>query len=245
MQPSGTDGTTAIAEHGAQPDAGRAAKRWYDDACGTAQALERLGERWALLVVREMLFGARRFSDLRAGLPGLSANVLTQRLEGLEAAGVVRRRVIEGRRPVQVYELTEWGQQVEPILRALGHWAGRSAEPDRPYSAASLMLALRAAFSPDLARGFVAVIGFRMPLDGFVARVDINGIAIRRDDTDRVDLMIEGDPATIAAVVFDRRPLADAVAAEALRYTGSRALAERFVRLFPVVPRMSDPAVTG
>ena len=92
---------------------------------------------------------------------------------------------------------------------------------------------------------FVAVIGFRLPLDGFVARVDINGIAICRDDTDRVDLMIEGDPATIAAVVFDRRPLADAVAADALRYTGSRALAERFVRLFPVAPRVPDPTVTG
>lgn len=245
MRPSGTDGTAAIAECGAQPGDARAAKRWYDDACGTAQALERLGERWALLVVREMLFGARRFSDLRAGLPGLSANVLTQRLEGLEVAGVVRRRVIEGRRPVQVYELTEWGQQVEPILFALNQWAGRSAEPGRSYSAASLMLALRAAFSPELARGFVAVIGFRLPLDGFVARIDINGIVIRRDDTDRVDLMIEGDPATIAGVVFDGRPLADTVAADVLRYTGSRALAERFVRLFPVAPRKSGPAMTG
>ncbi len=227
-------------------EAGRGAKRWYDDACGTAQALERLGERWALLVVREMLFGARRFSDLRAGLPGLSANVLTQRLEGLETAGVVRRRVIDGRRPVQVYELTEWGLAVEPILRALGQWGGRSVQHDagRPYSGASLMLALRSAFSAELARGFVAVIGFTLPLDHFVARVDINGIAIRRDDTDRVDLMIDGDPATIAAVVFDGRPLADAVAAEQLRYMGSRALAERFVRLFPVTPR-PDMTETG
>ncbi|KQM67468.1 hypothetical protein ASE75_00440 [Sphingomonas sp. Leaf17] len=223
------------------------AKRWYDDACGTAQALERLGERWALLVVRELLFGARRFSDLRAGLPGLSANVLTQRLEGLEAAGVVRRRVIEGRRPVQVYELTAWGLEIEPILRALNRWvAGAVAlEAGRPYSAASLMLALRGAFSAELARGFVAVIGFTLPLDRFVARVDIHGIAIRRDDSDRVDLMIEGDPATIAAVVFDGRPLADAVAESRVRYTGSRALAERFVRLFPVAARAADTAVTG
>jgi len=67
-------------------------RRRYDDACGTAHGLELIGERWALLVVRELMFGPKRFGDLRASLPGLSANVLTQRLEGLEAAGVVVRR---------------------------------------------------------------------------------------------------------------------------------------------------------
>lgn len=230
------------------PDAkGAAAKRWYDDSCGTAHALELLGERWALLVVREMLFGARRFSELRAGLPGLSANVLTQRLEGLEAVGVVRRRVVDGRKPVQVYELTDWGLEVEPIFRALARWAARSPlhDPSLPFSAASLMLSLRTMFDAVLSRGFVAVIGFRLPRDRFVARIDIDGIAIRRDDTDRVDLMIDSDPHTIASVIHGGRSLADAVADEALRYTGSRALAERFVRLFPTPTRAPASAVTG
>src|SRR3954468_21365474 len=91
-------------------DAGQAAgKRRYDDACGTAHALDLVGERWALLVMRELMFGPKRFSDLRAGLPGISANVLTQRLEGLEASGVVMRRRLPPPAAANVYELTEWG----------------------------------------------------------------------------------------------------------------------------------------
>src|SRR3954468_15141234 len=84
-------------------------KRWYDDACGTAFALELLGERWSLLIVRELMFGGRRFSDLRASLPGISAKVLTERLEGLEAARVIRRGELDQAPGVKVYELTEWG----------------------------------------------------------------------------------------------------------------------------------------
>src|SRR6266700_3249745 len=87
-------------------------KRWYDDACGTALALELVGERWALLIVRELMFGPRRFSQLRASLNGISANVLTQRLEGLEVAGIViRRKLPPPADDVQVYELTPWGYE--------------------------------------------------------------------------------------------------------------------------------------
>ena len=100
--------------------------RRYEDGCATAHALDLLGERWALLVMRELMFGPRRFSDLRASLPALSANVLTQRLEGLEAAGVVRRTRLPPPASVQVYELTEWGREAEPIVLALGRWGARS-----------------------------------------------------------------------------------------------------------------------
>src|SRR5215217_6060233 len=98
----------------------RQTHRMYEDACGVAHALDLVGERWALLVMRELLFGPKRFSDLRDSLPGISANVLTQRLEGLEAAGVLLRRRLPPPASVQVYELTPWGYESEPIFQALG-----------------------------------------------------------------------------------------------------------------------------
>src|SRR5918912_1181169 len=116
-------------------------KRSYADACGAAHALDLVGERWALLVMRELMLGPKRFSDIRAGLPGISANVLTQRLEGLEAAGVLVRRKLPSPASAQVYELTPWGYEAEPIFQALGRWAARSPEhdPSLPFSAVSLM----------------------------------------------------------------------------------------------------------
>ena len=103
-----------------------AARRRYDDACGTAHALDLVGERWALLVIRELMLGPKRFSDIKAGLPGISANVLTQRLEGLETAGVLVRKRLPPPASSQVYELTPWGYEAEPIVQSLGKWAARS-----------------------------------------------------------------------------------------------------------------------
>ena len=107
-------------------------KRRYDDACGTAHGLELIGERWAMLVLRELLLGPRRFSDLRADLPGISANVLTQRLTELEERGLVVRKKLPPPASVQVYEATEWGLEAAPIVQVLGRWAARSpaARPD-------------------------------------------------------------------------------------------------------------------
>src|SRR5918997_6222030 len=95
-------------------------RRRYDDACAAAHALDLVGERWALLVMRELMMEPRRFSDLRASLPGISANVLTQRLESLETAGVLHRRKLPPPAASQVYELTPWGYEAEPIFQALG-----------------------------------------------------------------------------------------------------------------------------
>ncbi|RZM10516.1 MAG: transcriptional regulator, partial [Sphingomonas sp.] len=120
-------------------------RRWYDDACGTAHALELVGERWSLLIVRELMFGGRRFGELRGGLGGISANVLTQRLASLEHAGIVRRRTLPPPTNAQVYELTAWGYEAEPAIQSLGRWAARSPDhdPTLPFSPASMMLSLR------------------------------------------------------------------------------------------------------
>src|SRR3954464_7006515 len=103
-----------------------ASRRSYEDACGAAHALDLIGERWALLVMRELMLGPKRFSDLRSDLPGISANVLTQRLEGLGASALLARRRLPPPASTQVYELTPWGYEAEPIVQSLGRWAARS-----------------------------------------------------------------------------------------------------------------------
>ncbi len=215
------------------------ARRWYDDACGTAHALELVGERWALLIVREMMFGARRFGELREGLPGISANVLTQRLAGLEAAGIVIRHRLPPPASVQVYELTDWGRESEPVIQALGRWAARSPghDPSLPLSAASLMLSFRTMFARERAAGMAATIGFRLGRDEFLVRVD-DALTVARGAPDPVDAAFDSDPVTMAAIVYGGRPIADAEAAGVLRIGGDRALAERFVTLFRLPPKV-------
>jgi DNA-binding HxlR family transcriptional regulator len=128
-------------------------KRNYDDGCATAHALDLVGERWALLVVRELMLGPKRFSDLRSDLRTISPNVLTQRLAELEAAAIVQRRKLPPPAASWVYELTPWGKDLEPIIRALGFWAARSPQmpQGRPMSTAALVLAMRTMFDPDRA----------------------------------------------------------------------------------------------
>src|SRR5688572_2700922 len=151
----------------------KATRRRYDDACGTAHALDLIGERWALLVMRELMLGPKRFSDIRADLPGISANVLTQRLEGLEAAGLLVRRRLPPPASAQVYELTVWGYEAEPIVQVLGRWAARSPDhdPTLPLSPVSLMLSFRTMFDPDRAKGLDARIGFRLGAETFMLRL--------------------------------------------------------------------------
>src|SRR3954468_3789762 len=139
-------------------------KRRYDDACGLAHAMELLGERWAMLVIRELAYGPRRFSGLKADLQGISANVLSQRLTELEARGLVRKTRLPPPASVQVYEATEWGLEVVPGIGSLGKWAARSPchDPTLPMSHVSLMMSLQTLLSPALADHLRARIGFRL-----------------------------------------------------------------------------------
>src|SRR3954449_7855881 len=123
-------------------------KRRYDDACGLAHAMELLGERWAMLVIRELAYGPRRFSELKADLQGISANVLAQRLTELEARGLVRKTRLPPPASVQVYQATEWGLEAAPVLRELGRWAARSPlhDPTLPISHVSVMMSMETMF---------------------------------------------------------------------------------------------------
>lgn len=214
--------------------------RWYDDACGTALAMELVGERWSLLIVRELMFGPRRFGELRAGLPGISANVLTQRLEGLENAKILMKRKLPPPANVQVYELTPWGYEAEIVLQELGRWAVRSPDHDTtlPLSAASIMMSFRTMIDRSRSGDRPMTIGFRMGPERFVALVDADGIAINREEPESVDPVIDTDPVTLASVVYGGRPVVDAEAAGAMAISGDRALAERFFTLFLLPPKI-------
>ncbi len=220
-------------------------KRWYDDACGTALAMELVGERWSLLIVRELMFGPRRFNELRGGLPGISANVLTQRLDGMERAGIVERMRLPPPASVQVYTLTPWGYESETPIKELGRWAVRSPkhDPSLPLSAASLIMSFRTMYAADRVTDRDARIGFRLGPDPFVARLAADEIAIRREDPVGTALTLSGDPMTIASIVYGGRPVADAEGAGDLAVLGDRALLSRFLTLFPLPAKISGGPV--
>ncbi|HEX2257890.1 MAG TPA: winged helix-turn-helix transcriptional regulator [Afifellaceae bacterium] len=221
---------------------GAPARRSYQDACGAAHALDLIGERWALLVVRELMLGPKRFSDLRAALPGISANVLTQRLEGLEAAGILARRRLPPPASTQVYELTPWGYESEPIFQALGRWAARSPthDPSLPLSAVSLFLSFRTMLDPARAVGIDARIGFRLGEESFLSRLADSQIETARADVEGAELVFTGSAQAIAAAVYGGQPLDALEAGGLLTIHGDRALAERFVTLFPLPPKVDS-----
>jgi DNA-binding HxlR family transcriptional regulator len=211
-------------------------RRTYDDGCAAAHALDLVGERWALLVVRELLLGPKRFTDLKAGLPGASPNVLSQRLRELEGAGIVRRRKLPPPAASRVYELTEWGEELEPVIVRLGRWGARS--PSKPRDAAlgvdSLVLSFRTMFDPRAAEGLRAGYELRFGEDRFRALVDEGRFEISRGAAERPDVIVEADPGTLTDLVYAGRPLAEALEAGDLKIEGNRSAFEHFLGLFPL-----------
>ena len=199
-------------------------RRRYEDACGTAHGLELIGERWALLVMRELMLGPKRFSDLRADLAGISANVLTQRLEGLEASGLVVKRRLPPPASVQVYELTPWGYEAEPIFQALGRWGARSPhhDPTLPFSAASLILSLRTLFDPARAGRIDAWVGFKAGAESVLVRIADGKLDFARGEVAEADLVFEGEPAAIAAAIHGGAPIETLVDQGALKFFRNR-----------------------
>lgn len=216
-------------------------KRRYDDACGTAHALDLIGERWALLVMRELMLGPKRFGDLRSDLPGISANVLTQRLEGLEASGLLVRRRLPPPASTQVYELTRWGYEAEPIVQSLGKWAARSPahDPTLPISATSIMLSFRTMFDSEHAGDFRASIGFRLGAESFVAGVENGRFENGRGESEGADVVFAGTPTGLAAFVYGGQPIDVLQDAGMLKVEGDEEVAARFATLFPLPPKVA------
>jgi DNA-binding HxlR family transcriptional regulator len=207
--------------------------RTYGEHCAVARALDVVGERWALLVVRELLLGPKRFTDLRAGLPIAKPSVLSQRLRELEAAGVVRRRTLAPPSGARVYELTDDGRDLEPIVIALGHWGSRV--PTRPgalHGSDSLVLALKSRFDPDAARGVDGSYELRLATDRYRIAIADGQLTARRGEVEAPDAIIETDPDTLGAVLLDGRELDGALDSGAIRLEGDRKRAARFLALY-------------
>ncbi len=221
-----------------------ASRRYYEDACAAAHALDLFGERWALLVMRELMLGPKRFGDLKNDLPGISANVLTQRLESLEAAGVLVRRRLPPPASAQVYELTEWGYESEPIFQAMGRWAARSPthDPSLPFGAVSLLTSLRTMIDPKRADGIDARIGLRIGPETFRMRLVNGELTAERGAVKDADIVFTGASRMIAAAIYGGQPIEALEAAGVLALEGDRALAHRFVGLFPLPSKAVIPA---
>src|SRR5919107_6388617 len=174
---------------------GRAeSKRRYDDACGLAHALDLIGERWAMLILRELAYGSRRFSELKADLPGISANVLTQRLSELESRGLVRKTRLPPPASVQVYEATDWGLEVVPLIASLGRWAARSPwhDPTLQMSHVSVIMSLQTLLSPELAEGLDARIGFQFGDVSYVTTLHDGRLDVDRTPIEDCDVVFNG-----------------------------------------------------
>jgi DNA-binding HxlR family transcriptional regulator len=211
-------------------------QRRYEDACGTAHSLELIGDRWALLIMRELMLGGRRFSQLRADLPGISANVLTQRVEELEARGVLVRKRLPPPASAQIYELTPWGYEAEIIVREMGRWAARSPlhDPTLRISPVSVLLSLGTMLSRERAKGIDAVIGFRFGDESYRGHLTADGLTYARGDADDAKAIFSGEPTALAAAVHRGVPFTDLEAAGVLSITGDLRLAKKFVTLFPL-----------
>jgi DNA-binding HxlR family transcriptional regulator len=195
-----------------------------------AHALELLGERWAMLVLRELAYGPRRFSELKGDLHGISANVLTQRLTELETRGLVRRMRLPPPASVQVYEATGWGLEVIPVIASLGRWAARSPShnPAQRMSHVSLVMSLQTLLSPERAKGLDARIGFRLGEASYVATIHDGRLDVARCAAEDCDVTFTGPPTAVAGVIHGKAPF------ETISVEGDMGLAKRFVTLFPL-----------
>ena len=211
-----------------------AERRGYGDPCGIARGLDVVGTRWALLVVRELMLGPKRFGDLRAGLPGMSAETLAQRLRQLEEEGVVRRTTLPPPASARVYELTDWGYDLRPVILALGRWGSHAPFPpgDTPLSPDAMMLALPTAFDSARADGIDATYGVRLGEHAFRVRVEGGELDIARGTADEADAVIATDTATLPELLWRDLTVEQAEGADTLAIEGSRRAARRFLGLF-------------
>ena len=219
-------------------------KRSYGEACGIPRALDRVGERWALMVVRELLLGPKRFTDLRASLPHMSSDVLAQRLRELEENGIVERQVLPPPAASKVYGLTDWGRELEPVLVALGRWGARAPLSEDEQGCMSLdshIVSLQTLFDPELAGDFAPTVELRLGEHVFALAVVDGRLEASRAPASDPDIVIATDPCTLLGLTHREIELADAIADGTAEVAGDKRAARRFLRLFP----LPEPACGG
>lgn len=212
----------------------------YDQYCPMAHALSLVGERWSLLIVRELLRGPKRYTDLVGGLPGIGTNILASRLRDLEQGGVVEKRKLPPPAASTVYELTEYGRGLEEALYALARWGARSLGPPGPddelYEEWGLN-ALQAVFNPEQARGLTETYVLTVDGDSFTARIVDGRLETSCGKAADADLALETDKKTFFLLCAGQVEPAAALKARRIRVEGDRSLLERCFRIFTFAPR--------
>lgn len=214
--------------------------KWYGDACAAAFGMELIGERWTILVIRELMLGGRRFSDIRASLAALSAKTLTERLETLQGLGIVEKALLPPPASTQVYQLTEWGRGLEPVMQALGRWSVRSPlhDPTLPLTPVSLMLSLRTMLDPRRIGDLELWIAFDVGEDHFAGRLRGQELRIHPagDGYASPDLRFTAPSASDFLPVFYGKRTPEEAGGR-LVAEGDPALVQRFIDLFVLPPK--------
>jgi DNA-binding HxlR family transcriptional regulator len=227
--------------------AGGMGKR-FDQYCPIAHALSLVGERWALLVVRELLKGPKRYTDLAAGLPGIGTNILASRLRELEGAGVVHRRKLPPPAASTVYELTEYGAGLEEVIHALARWGARTLglpRRDDDLAADWGLQAFPALFYPERARSVTETYVIRVDDDVFTVRLQDGHLSTELGAAAEADLDVATDMATFFALASGELPPREAIEQGRVRLEGDAETLARCFRIFSFAPRLATPARTS
>ena len=210
-------------------------RRGYNQYCSAARSLDVIGDRWTLLLIRDLLVGPKRYKDLLDGLPGIGTNLLADRLRKLEAAGLISRRALPPPAGSTVYELTDDGQALEPVVAALAWWGLRYV--GRPRNGESHLpgpyfMAMRTTFRPEVARKVKATFEFEIDDRYFMVQVNDGQCLTRQGHAERPDVALKLDIATFNALLLERLSPADALASGRVKLEGDPKGLHRFVRLF-------------
>lgn len=217
-------------------------ERTYNQFCGVARALDLVGERWALLVVRDLVLGPKRFTDLQADLPGIATNVLASRVRELEGSGIVRRRSLPPPGAATVYELTGYGRELEPVLLALGRWGAISLgvpRPDQTLRSGWIGVAMRAYAVPEASAGVRALVELRLEDATLSIDLDDGEVTIGTGPAEAPALMIETSNLTLLALLRRLASAAELADQGLLRLDGDENLLSVLVEVirFPEAPQ--------
>ncbi len=217
-----------------------AGKRSYDDGCAVAQALDLVGERWAMLVIRELMFVPKRFSELKSDLPGIATNMLAQRLVDLEAGGLLVKRPLPEPQRGAVYDLTDWGRDIAPVFKVMGRWAARSPQLNRelPMSVNAVVLSLPSHFKPRKSKSLSAVIALHLPGQDFTVSLGDRKLDIAAGAPETADVVVTADQSALFQALFHAQSPSQA---EGLNITGDAQIFDAFAKCF----EMPDPIAPG
>lgn len=213
------------------------AKRSYSQYCAVARGLDVIGDRWMLLIVRDLLLGPKRYKDLLTGLPGIGTNLLAARLQEMESKGLVERAVLPPPAGSSVYRLTLAGQALEPVIMALGRWGARFLGPLRDDDVVvprAYFVAMRSSFRPELAIGVREVYEIRVEGLAFEVAVHDGRCTTREGAAVRPDAVMEMDSASLNALLLEGLSAERALGEGRVRVNGDPSCLERFVEMFAI-----------